>query len=511
MRTHRALAAAVFACLVTAVTSAPAMGAAGETTFVSAPSFNPPTLFVNQSSRGQAPGYIFFSSFKSPFFQNQAAVGEFGPMVADNQGHYVWLRKLKADTESGDLKVQTYGKKKVLTWWEGQINQYGEMAGSYMIADDHYKIFRKISGTDGWDLSLHDLVILGNGDALVTAYKKVPGQDLTAEGGTSSQDMWDSGVLEFSIKTGKLVRSWSAMSVIPATDSYSKTGPNPPAAFDPYHINSIDVDSDGNWLISMRNTWTVYKVDSKTGQIIWRLGGKASDFSFGDRAAFAFQHNARWVGKDRITIFDNDCCALIPDPPNPPKAAPPVNEQQSRGIELMIDTNAKTASLAQDLRLYDLISGTQGNVQQMANGNKFIGWGQQPYYSEFDKAGKLLLSVRLPDPMESYRAFRFPWVGHPTGRPAVAARASGSKTRVYVSWNGATQVAAYRIYAGASSRKLSVVAKKVRRAGFETAATVRSSKPFVKVQALDKKGKVLGTSRAVRRQIVTGHAPTPSY
>ena len=511
MRTIQAAAATVLACLVAAVSATAAFAAEGETTFVSAPGFHPPTLLVNTTQRGQAPGYVFLSSFKSPFYADQPAVGQYGPMIVDSSGHFVWLRKLKDDVESGDFKVQKYGNKNVLTWWEGQIDQYGQMAGSYQIADDHYKVFRKINGVNGWDLSLHDLVIEKNGNALVTAYKKVPGQDLTAVGGGSSQDMWDSGVLEFSIKTGKLVREWSAMSVIPFTDSYTKTGPNPPAAFDPYHINSIEIDSDGNWLVSMRNTWTVYKVDSKTGQIIWRLGGKASDFTFGEHAQFAFQHNARWVGADRITIFDNDCCALIPQPSGPPKAADPVYEQHSRGIELKLDTNAKTATLVQDLRLYELTSGTQGNVQRLANGDTFIGWGQQPYFSEFDKSGKLLLAVRLPDPMESYRAFRFTWTGHPSGRPAVAARANGRGTRVYVSWNGATQVAAYRVWTGSSSRHLKVAAKRARRVGFETTVAVKSGAPIVKVQALDSKGRVLGTSRAVRRQVVTGHAPTPSY
>lgn len=510
MRTYRAALAAALACLFTTIFSGASLAAEGETTFVSAPKLNPPTLIVNRNSRGQAPGYIFFSSFASPFFPNEQPVGELGPMVVDSKGHYVWLRKLKAGTESGDLMVQRYGKKNVLTWWEGQIQNTGEMNGSFMVADDHYRIFRKISGVDGWELSLHEFKILKNGNALVTGYKHVTA-DLSAVGGSSSQDMLDSGVLEYSLKTGKLVRAWSAMSVIPITESETKTAPNAPAVYDPYHINSIDVDSDGNWLVSLRNTWGVYKVDSKTGQIIWRLGGKASDFSFGPNAQFAFQHDARWVGNNEISIFDNDCCALIPQPSGPPKAADPVYQKQSRGIYLKIDPNAKTATLEQDLRLYDLIVGTQGDLQRLPNGNSFVGWGQQPFFSEFSKSGKLLMAMRLPDPMESYRAFRYKWVGRPTGHPAVAARPSGSRTRVYVSWNGATQVAAYRIYAGPSSHRLKLVAKRVRRGGFETAATVRSAGPIVKVQALDSKGRVLGTSRPVRREVTTGHAPTPTY
>jgi hypothetical protein len=180
-------------------------------------------------------------------------------------------------------------------------------------------------------------------------------------------------------------------------------------------------------------------------------------------------------------------------------------------MQIKVDENAKTVSLVTENKLYDLIAGTQGSRQVLSNGNVFMGWGQQPFYSEFSKTGKLLLSVRYPDQNESYRAYRFTWKGNPSTKPAAAARPSGKSTRVYVSWNGATEVAAWRIWAGKSSRKLKVVAKKVTKAGFETAKTIKSAGPIVKVQALNKKGRVIGTSRAVRRQNTSGNAPQPTY
>jgi hypothetical protein len=178
---------------------------------------------------------------------------------------------------------------------------------------------------------------------------------------------------------------------------------------------------------------------------------------------------------------------------------------------MKLDEAAKTVSFVSELKLYDLTSGTQGNMQILPNGNAFIGWGQQPFYSEFSKTGKLLLSVRLPDPDESYRAYRYAWTGNPSGRPSVKAVPSASKTRVFVSWNGATKVARYRVFAGPTSRRLAVVAKTAKRQGFETTVTVKSAGPIVKVQALDAKGRVLGTSRAVRRQNTSGNAPVPVY
>src|SRR3954453_24124095 len=281
--------------------------------------------------------------------------------------------------------------------------------------------------------------------------------------------------------------------------SYQPANPNNPNAYDPYHINSIDVAPDGGWLVAMPNTWARYKVDPPTCAILWTLGGKASDFAVPDNVAFAFQHDARWQANNQISIFDNDCCALIPQPGGPPKTAPPVHGSQSRGLVFSYNENAKTVSFVTDRKLYTLTSGTQGDFRMLPSGNTFAGWGQQPFYSEFSKTGKLLLSVRYPDQNESYRAYRYEWVGHPSGHPAVAARPQGSKTRVYMSWNGATDIKAWRIWTGKSSWKLTVAAKRVTRNGFETAKTVKGGGPIVKVQALNAKGKVIATSRAVHR------------
>jgi hypothetical protein len=479
--------------------------------FQSAPKLTPPALTVNRSSRGQAPGYIFAAVFQNKFFTTPL-VGQGGPMILDNQGRYVWLQPAKSSApDTLNLQVQRYQGKPVLTFWDGTVKNTGEMLGTWHVLNDRYKEIAKLTSANGWDPSGHEFFITKSGTALVTGYKYLPNRNLTSMGGGESQTLLDSGVIEYDIKTGKIVHEWSADQHIPLEQSQVRTSPQNPNAYDPWHINSIDVDADGNWLVSMRNTWAIYKVDSKTGQILWTLGGSASSFSVPDDVAFAFQHDARWRPGGQISIFDNDCCAFIPQPSGPPKAAPPVHGQQSRGLVMNVDEAAKTVSFATDRKLYDLTSGTQGNMQLLPNGNALMGWGQQPFFSEYSKTGQLLLSVRFPDPDESYRAYRYPWIGHPSGRPSVAAAPSGARTRVYASWNGATEVAAYRVFAGPTARKLAVVSTRAPRRGFETAITVRSAGPIVQVQALDAKGRVLGTSRAVRRQNTRGTQPAPVY
>jgi hypothetical protein len=514
MRTRSAgfVLAVTLACLVP---SSPA-AAAGEGTvsFVSAPKLNPPAMTVNRSSRGQAPGFLFAAVFQNKFL-SPPLTGQGGPMILDNQGRYVWLQPADA-TKAPDtlnLQVQRYKGKPVLSYWNGTVKNTGEMRGTWHVLNDRYKEIATIpTGENGWDPSGHELYITKSGTALTTGYKYLEHRDLTAAGGGTDQTLLDSGIIEYNLATGKIVKEWSADQHIPLTESQTRTNPNNPNAYDPWHINSIDVDADGNYLVSMRNTWAIYKIDSKTGQILWTLGGKNSSFAVPDDLAFAFQHDARWRGKNQISIFDNDCCGFIPQPSGPPLAAPPIHRPNSRGLTMNVDEANKTVSMASDRKLRDLVSGTQGNNQLLPNGNTLIGWGQQPFFSEFSKTGKLLLDVRLPDPDESYRVYRYPWVGHPAGKPTVKASPVGSKkTRVFVSWNGATEVTAYRVLAGPSSRKLAVAAKAAKRQGFETTITVKNAGPIVQVLALDKKGLVLGKSKAVRRQNTTGNAPAPSY
>src|SRR4051794_33688345 len=377
MRTYRALAAAAFACL--AISATPALAEEGVTNFVSAPSFKPATLTVNRSAKGQAPGYVFIAMFQNKFFTTPL-VGNGGPMILDNKAHYVWLKNAsKIAPDTLNLQVQRYKGKPVLTYWDGTVKNTGEMVGTWHVLNDRYKQIAKMGSQDGWDPSGHEFFITKSGTALVTGYKYLPHRDLRAAGGGPDQTLLDSGVLEYDIATGKLLRHWSADEHIPMTDGYPPGNPNNPNAYDPWHINSIDVDATtGNWLVSMRNTWALYKVDPKSGQILWTLGGKHSNFAIPNDVAFAFQHDARWRPNGRISIFDNDCCALQPQPTGPPKAAPPVHGSQSRGLLMNVDETAKTVSFADDNKLYTLISGTQGNNQLLPGGNAFMGWGQQP-------------------------------------------------------------------------------------------------------------------------------------
>ena len=98
-----------------------------------------------------------------------------------------------------------------------------------------------------------------------------------------------------------------------------------------------------------------------------------------------------------------------------------------------------------------------GNIQPLRDGNVFVGWGDEPYFSEFTQSGKLLFEGEFPRPDLTYRALLEPWVGLPLYPPVGAARAGGGRTTVYASWNGATQVASWRVLGGTGAGQLAHV------------------------------------------------------
>jgi len=128
----------------------------------------------------------------------------------------------------------------------------------------------------------------------------------------------------------------------------------------------------------------------------------------------------------------------------------------------------------------------------------FMGWGSEPYFSEFSRDGKLLFDASFPSELESYRAFRFPWKGQPQEAPAVVAESGPEdKVTLYVSWNGATEVTTWQVLAGAGPDDLEPVGS-VPRKGFETALMLQTDETYIAVKAKDSSGQVLGTSKTLK-------------
>jgi hypothetical protein len=451
--------------------------AAEEQRFRSRPDLRPPIVTVTASSPAAAPGEVFVAPYGGP--------GQAGPMILDPSGGLLWFKALPSYTSATNLRVQEYAGRPVLTWWQGDISVHGFGTGEDVIADSGYSEVAHVRAGNGHEADLHDFQLTGQGTALLTSYFPIL-CNLSSVGGSAYAGLTDGVFQEIDVRTGLVMYEWTSLDHVALEESYSSpTRSQPSFPYDYFHINSINLDRDGSLMISARNTWAVYDVAAASGQIVWRLGGKRSSFSEPAAVRTAWQHDPRELPDGSLSIFDN--------------GSSPTVHAQSRAIVVQLNPQTQTATLvSQFVHAPGLVVQSQGNVQALPNGDWFLGWGQEPYFSEVGPDGAQRFDAHFPVHEQSYRSFRLAWSGTPSRPPAFVFRPAGANAgTVYASWNGATQVAAWRLLAGSSAKSLKPLLS-TPRTGFETAIALPGGTigPYLAVQGLDASGGVLGTSAA---------------
>jgi hypothetical protein len=406
-------------------------------------------------------------------------------MIIDSTGNLVWFQPAPAGDFAMDLQVQRYEGRPVLLWWQGQILPLGMGLGTDQIYSTSYQPVGQIAAGNGYKADLHEAQITPQGSAFITAYSPVV-TDLSSARGSRRGILLDAILQQVDVKTGLVMFEWHAWGHVPLSDSYSTPGAAR-TPWDYFHINSVSLDpwGDGNFIISARNTWAGYEISYHTGTILWRLGGKRPSFRMGRGTGVAWQHDIRWQTDHTLTIFDDGALPRV--------------HAESRVIRERIDWRNHTVSLvARDVRSPALLAGSQGNDQLLPDGDSFVGWGEEPYVTEFGRSGQTLFDAHLPQSGESYRAYRFAWSATPAAPPAIAATSTEPESvTVYASWNGATGVSEWRILGGTSPTALSPLTT-VPRSGFETAISLHTGDTWFAVEALAPGGEVLGTSRVTQ-------------
>jgi Arylsulfotransferase (ASST) len=435
-------------------------------TFRTRPDLTPPEIEVATAAPERAPGYIFYTPGNGS--------GVDGPTIVDDTGELVWARA-GSGRAVADFRVVQYAGRPALAWWEGTVNG-GIGSGDFVLVDASYHEIARIEAGKGVAADLHELQITPNGTALFFADGQTPAPGSDVE----PYQVMDCAIQEIDLASGRLIWSWHSVDHIGIDESYATPPTNGQLVFDYAHLNSIEVDTDGGLLVSARNTSAIYKIDRATGDIVWRLGGRKSDFTMADGAAFSWQHDARRQPDGTLSLFDDS-------------ATP----GRSRALVLALDEGARTARRVRDfVHPKGLLATSQGNAQVLPNGDVFVGWGSQPFFSEFAPDGTLLFDATFPAGVQSYRDTRSPWIGRPADAPAVAVDESQAGLTVHASWNGATEVARWSVLGGTSAGSLTPIAS-VPRAGFETAIGVADRPTIVAVRALAADGTVLGTSDPV--------------
>lgn len=361
----------------------------------------------------------------------------------------------------------------------------------------------------------HEVFLTPRCTAIITIYDPRP-YDLSDFNIT---DGWllDSYFQEIDLATGELLFQWRASDFVKVTDavwfpSVKKSGHHEMHAYDYFHINSVEKDDRGNYLVSARHTNAIYYISGINGGVIWTLGGPRNDFrdlSNGTAVDFTWQHHARWVDANctRISLFDDRNSAFH-------HSERPI----SRGMIVELDYTLKTATLVHEWdALHNITSAREGSMQVLPNGNAILGYGQEPGMTEYAPDGRVLWDVTFGPigenrrTADNYRIEKTNWTGAPTWAPKIAAGPAPTydfnnktatfvirdriengtvlrKDTAYFSWNGATEMKSWAILASNDTSELSVTdhwLMNVERAGFETHLHIGGSARYIRALALD--------------------------
>ncbi|WVQ83302.1 hypothetical protein IAT38_005441 [Cryptococcus sp. DSM 104549] len=394
----------------------------------------------------------------------------------------------------------TYQGEQVMLAWEGSFNSNGYGSGYGLVYDSTYTVIANVtSAIDGTGIDFHEFALTDNNTALATIYINeeydLSAWNVSATDGTSG---WILGgaFQETDVATGDAIFTWKSLDHVTPSDCYTDpgtTGVSENSPWDYFHINSIEKDASGNYLISSRHCHAIYQISASTGEILWSINGKNTNFTMGDGTTFEWQHDARWRNNyTQISLFNNAATSWESD------------EDEASGLLLNVDQSAMAVTLAQNFLPWNAtVAKSQGSMELQENGNWLLGWGQNPYWSEYTADGTLLASVQFGvGNVQGYRAIRSDWVGYPTTTPALAVSTNSSTSGydVYTSWNGATEVSQWVLLGytstsdNASSSTLNQLDKSTFETHFSLDSNVAASFPWVQTKAVSSNGSVLGYS-----------------
>jgi hypothetical protein len=350
-----------------------------------------------------APGDLFIAPTKFTTYD--------GYLVTLNNSGEVLYQENHTEGVPLDFTVQPNG---LLSY--GLMYEYFTFAGggytNFYTMDSTYSVIETYQMKNGYIADFHDFRLLPNGHVLLFGYdlQPVDMSDLV-EGGRPDALVAGSIIQELDVYQNVVLqwRSWDYYDIL---DTYNDVTQR---QFDAIHINSVDVDSDGQLIVSALALGEITKINRLTGEIIWHLGGKNNQFTFINESEehaplyFMFQHDVRVLDNGNITIFDNGSSQF--------------GRTYSRAVEYQIDETQKTATKVWEYRPSpDIFVPTMGNIQRLPNGNSLICWGFASMNgglaaTEVDPDGNKLMDVTFSENgWTTYRAFRFPYNG---GRPAV--------------------------------------------------------------------------------------------
>ena len=367
--------------------------------------FPPITVSVNDNP---ADGKIFFHNLSALASDNDRFYA-----IIENDGTPFFKQQ---DNDKGlSFTLQKNG---YITFWNNK---------NFYMLDSSYSVIDSFACGNGYEADWHELQVLENGHAFLVSWDlQIIDMSQIVAGGQEYATVEGLIIQEIDEKKDVIFqwRSWDHFEITDAVDVDFTT------SYVSYtHGNAIEIDTDGNILVSLRLMNEITKIDRVTGNIIWRLGGKNNEFTFINDDGFCRQHDIRRLPNGNITLYDNGECHT---------------PQISKAKEYELDETNKTATLVWEYEHPKKIyCETMGNVQRLDNGNTFINWGR---IADTSMTGdNLLPAITEVKPDKSivyeltfdtffhmlYRSYRFEWDVNPAVSTSNYIRNYSSKINIF--------------------------------------------------------------------------------
>lgn len=312
------------------------------------------------------------------------------PQILDQDGSTAWFSK-KVKTNCLDFKYYP----------NENIYSYTTIIGSpkVVLLNSDLEIIDTITVING-TMDVHDIQRANNGNWLIASYY-LDTVDLSASSFGSVQGDDSTVIVGFGVQeidpSNNIVFEWNSNDYINPTEGYLFYGYDS-TNYDYCHGNALEEDIDGNLLLSFRHLNSIYKIDRISGQVIWKLGGKSSDFTFSNDYGFSGQHDIRRLANGNYSLFDNANMA---------------SSNISRGVEYSLDTVNWTALKVDEFIHPDqFFARAMGSYQKLDNADRVLCYGliYEPYpnVSFFNSNHEVIASLRFQDSVVSYRAHYYP-------------------------------------------------------------------------------------------------------
>ncbi|KAK5174064.1 uncharacterized protein LTR77_001144 [Saxophila tyrrhenica] len=443
----------------------------------------------------------------------------FGPHIYDQQGELVWSGSRQLDTSNVmDFRLSKIKGKDHLTVLDRDrregliINDNYELVDSFPVDWDHRD---NVNG--------HELNFVGDGSKVLVVRnnkeESTPGEGESIGHSGPCRANYN-GMRELDGNALWMpIFDWTALGHITLNESTEKGGNIDHKCendWDFIHTNSLDKTDDGDYILSGRHTSTIYKISHVDGHIVWRMGGKFSDFDMGG-IEFSRQHNIRYQGENHTHMLVSFLDNAKGQDANPP------SHDFSRGLLLALNKHEMTVTMEHH---YDHpyrdhenwhYANRRGSLQILPNRNVLMGWSEQALQTEHTEDGEILMeAVFIADWVGAYRNYKFDFVGKPLTRPDVYAVSYnedefGDKiptTDVAVSWNGDTEVRTWKLYARVENDRDEHLMETLPRSGFETSFHHDGLWRTVRFEGLDSKNKTIVDSGEIR---VEQHPSPPPF